>query len=95
MTDDNETGDGFTVNLVRSGKRVFVPDGGSILYALLEEDVQVPFACGVGLCGACWQKVVEGTPEHRDFCLTDEQRAEGAVMICCAGSQTAELSLDL
>ena len=86
---------GFTVHLVRSDKRVFVPEGGSILYALLEQDVPVPYACGVGFCGACWQKVVGGTPEHRDFCLTDEQREEGAVMICCAGSRTAELSLDL
>ena len=95
MADGSEAGEGFTVNLVRSGKRVFVPEGGSILYALLEQDVQVPFACGVGLCGACWQKVVDGTPEHRDFCLTEEQRDEGAVMICCAGSLTPELALDL
>ena len=93
----NESGDagGFTVKLARSGKEVFVPEGGSILYALLEEDVQVPFACGVGICGACWQRTVSGKPDHRDFCLSDEERERGAVMICCAGSLTPTLELDL
>ena len=86
---------GFTVKLNRSGRTVFVPDGGSILFALLEQDVQVPYACGVGICGACWQRVVAGEPDHRDFCLSDEERENGAVMICCAGSKTPELALDL
>ena len=86
---------GFTVRLARTGKDVFVPDGGSILFSLLEADVQVPYACGAGVCGACWQNVVEGEPEHHDFCLSDEQRDNGAVMICCAGSRSSKLTLDL
>ena len=87
--------DGFTVKLARSGKEVFVRQGDSILFELLDEGVQVPFSCGVGICGACWQRVVSGEPDHRDFCLSDEERERGAVMICCAGSLTAELELDL
>ena len=51
MTVADTGADGFTVKLARSGKRVFVPEGGSILFALLDEDLQVPFACGVGICG--------------------------------------------
>ena len=74
MTNETPARDGFTVKLARSGKEVFVPEGGSILFALLDEDVQVPFACGVGICGACWQRVVSGEPDHRDFCLNDEER---------------------
>lgn len=95
MPDETAVADGFTVKLARSGKQVFVPDGGSILFELLQVDVQVPYACGVGICGACWQRVVSGQPDHRDFVLSDEERDSGAVMICCAGSLTPELELDL
>ena len=95
MADETAVAEGFTVKLARSGKRVFVPKGGSILFELLGEDVLVPYACGVGICGACWQRVVSGEPDHRDFCLSDEDRNKGAVMICCAGSLTPELELDL
>lgn len=95
MADETAVADGFTVKLARSGKQVFVRNGGSILFELLQEDVQVPYACGVGICGACWQRVVSGKPDHRDFVLSDEERDKGAVMICCAGSLTPELELDL
>ena len=95
MAVETAVAEGFTVKLARSGKRVFVPKGGSILFELLQEDVQVPYSCGVGICGACWQRVVSGEPEHRDFVLSDEERDNGAVMICCAGSLTPELELDL
>lgn len=95
MADETAVEDGFTVKLARSDKQVFVRKGGSILFELLEEGVQVPYSCGVGICGACWQRVVSGVPDHRDFCLSDEERAKGAVMICCAGSLTPELELDL
>ena len=74
MADEAAVADGFAVKLARSGKRVFVPTGGSILFELLQEDVQVPYACGVGICGACWQRVVSGKPDHRDFVLSDEER---------------------
>ena len=95
MADETAVADGFTVKLARSGKQVFVPNGGSILFELLQEDVQVPYACGVGICGACCQRVVSGKADHRDFVLSDEERDKGAVMICCAGSLTPELELDL
>ena len=42
MPNETAVADGFTVKLARSGKQVFVPKGGSILFELLEEDVQVP-----------------------------------------------------
>lgn len=95
MASEATVREGFTVKLARSDKQVYVRTGGSILFELLQEGVEVPYACGVGICGACWQRVVSGEPEHRDFCLSDEERAKGAVMICCAGSLTPELELDL
>ena len=85
----------FVVKLARSETTVEVPAGGSILYSLLMAGVEVPYACGVGICGACEQNVVSGTPEHRDFVLSEEEQGAGRVLICCAGSRTPELELDL
>lgn len=41
-------------------------------------------------------RVISGIPEHRDSMLTEQERAANeTVMICCAGSQTDSLVLDL
>ena len=52
--------EGFTVKLARSNKSVFVPEGGSILFRLMEEGIQVPFSCGHGICGTCETEVLSG-----------------------------------
>lgn len=88
--------DGFTIRLARSGRTLSVPAGSSILYALLSAGVDVPFNCGTGRCGCCEVGVIEGVPDHRDFVLTAEERARNdSVIICCSGSLTDELVLDL
>jgi vanillate O-demethylase ferredoxin subunit len=88
--------EGFTVKLARSDREIFVRKGGSILFRLLEEGINVPFSCGAGHCGTCETEVISGTPEHRDFVLTDEERTSGKlIMICCSGSKTPELELNL
>ena len=88
--------EGFTVRLARSNTSVFVPDGGSILFRLMEEGVHPPFSCGHGICGTCETDVLSGTPDHRDFVLSDDERESGKViMICCSGSHSPELELDL
>lgn len=86
---------GFTVTLARSGRSFFVPPGSSILDALLNEGVDVAFNCGTGRCGACEVGVVAGIPHHRDRVQTDRGTGGESVMICCSGSLTDELVLDL
>lgn len=87
---------GFTVTLASSGQSIFVPPGRSILYALLNTGVDVRFNCGNGKCGVCEVGVLEGTPDHRDSVLTSGKKAgNDSVMICCSGSVTSELVLDL
>lgn len=90
------TAGGFEVLLHRSGRRIDVPPGKTILDALLDNAVTVQYSCSSGVCGSCRTTVLEGVPDHRDDYLTaEEKRANQSVMICCSGSRTATLVLDL
>jgi ferredoxin-NADP reductase len=87
---------GFIVELARSGREFFIPQGQSILGVLLDEGIDVGYSCELGICGACEQRVIAGVPEHRDSVLTEEEQAENKrVMICCAGCKTERLVLDI
>jgi ferredoxin len=86
----------FEVRLHRSGRTVTVPAGETILETLIEEGVDVVCSCMAGHCGTCETRVIEGTPDHRDSFLGDEERSDNKVMmICCSRSKTAVLVLDL
>ena len=90
------TDGGFDVVLAKSGKRINVPAGNTILDALAAGGVSVPYSCQQGVCGACEVKVLSGTPDHRDMILTDAERASNEIiLICCSGSLSEELVLDL
>lgn len=87
---------GFTVVLAKSGRRVAVPKGATILEALKAHRIAASYSCTEGICGQCETKVLGGTPDHRDSILTEAERAAGkTMMICCSGSHSAELVLDL
>lgn len=87
---------GFEVLLNRSGRRIAVPPGKSILDTLLDQDVSVPYACSNGICGTCLTGVVSGTPDHRDeFLSPDEKRLGRSIVVCCSGSCSPILELDL
>jgi tetrachlorobenzoquinone reductase len=87
---------GFVVELARSGREFVIPEGKSILQVLLDAGVDVDYSCELGICGACEQRVISGTPEHRDAILTEEEQAANTkVMICCAGCKSERLVLDL
>lgn len=87
---------GFEVVLARQGRTLFIPPGKTILEILVHEKVNVPFACSNGVCGTCETHVLEGIPDHRDSFLTDDEKAGNAsMMVCCSGSRTAKLVLDL
>lgn len=86
----------FTVHLSRAGKTLSVPPGISVLDAVLQAGVEVPYSCMSGICGACATRVSDGVPDHRDLVLTDAEREAGDQMIlCCSRSKTPELTLEL
>ena len=87
---------GFTVVLAKSNCSVFVEEGKTILETLLEEGIDPAHSCMEGVCGTCETVVLEGLPDHRDMILTDAERAASrTMMICCSGSKTPKLVLDL
>jgi vanillate O-demethylase ferredoxin subunit len=86
---------GYTVVLSRSGRSVEVAPGKTILDAMLDNDIDVPYSCMEGVCGTCELRVIEGLPDHRDLVLSKEERAANkSLMVCCSGSLTPRLVLD-
>ncbi|MCK1394528.1 PDR/VanB family oxidoreductase [Bradyrhizobium sp. 1] len=87
---------GFEVKLARSDRTVAVEAGKTILESLLEAGISPNYACSEGVCGTCETRVLEGTPDHRDQYLSEEEQASNkTIMICCSGSRTRTLVLDL
>jgi ferredoxin-NADP reductase len=87
---------GFQVKLARSNRTIAVEPGKTILNALLDAGIAVNYACTEGVCGTCETRVIEGIPDHRDLFLgKDEQAANATMMICCSGSKSETLVLDL
>jgi ferredoxin-NADP reductase len=86
----------FEVVLARSGLTLTVEPGQSILEVADKAGINVLFSCREGTCGTCETDVLEGTPEHRDSLLTEQERASNETMfICVSRSLGPRLVLDL
>lgn len=88
-------GEGFDVTLQRSGRRLRVESGQSLLDALLDDGQPVDHACRAGECGSCRVPVLAGTLEHRDTALSEHERVSGRVLCSCISRAHGELVLDL
>ena len=87
---------GYSVRLHRSGQEIPVKAGETMLDALLNAGVNVPFACSEGICGTCRVGVLDGLPDHRDnFLSAEEKSCNGSILVCCSGSRSPVLTLDL
>ena len=86
----------FDVRLARSGGVFSIPADRSIAAVLIEAGVDLPVSCESGVCGTCLCNVLEGTPDHRDYFLTQDEQALGNQMLsCCSRAKTPLLVLDL
>lgn len=91
-----DPGEPFEAVLRRSGRRVPVPSGVSLLGALEQAGVPVRSMCRQGVCGECRVGVLSGAPLHRDLFLSDEEKAaDDSVMCCVSRSSDPYLELDL
>ncbi|WP_232468017.1 PDR/VanB family oxidoreductase [Bordetella genomosp. 13] len=88
-------GQGFDVELARSGRTLRVRPDQTILEVLLDAGVDVEYSCMQGVCGSCRTGVLAGEPEHLDMFLSpEEQAASDCMMICCSRARGARLVLD-
>jgi ferredoxin-NADP reductase len=86
----------FEVELRRTGVTLQVPADRTVLDVVREVVEDVAYSCEEGYCGSCETGVVEGTPDHRDTVLSDEERAGcDRMMICVSRSCSRRLVLDL
>ena len=86
----------IVVEARRSGVRVEVPVGQTILEALEEAGVFVNMQCQSGVCGTCVTPVLEGVPDHRDEFQTEEEHASNEqINVCCSWSRSEVLVLDV
>lgn len=86
----------FMVHLAKSGRDILVPEGKTILAALLEADVDALYSCEEGVCGACETTLLSGEAIHLDSVRkpADHERLR-TIMICCSRAKSASLTLDL
>jgi len=93
---DHSSDGPFELQLERSGKVIEVSAVQSAAQALLEAGIGISLSCEQGVCGTCLTKVLQGTPDHRDLYLTDDEHARNdCFMPCCSRAQTRRLVLDL
>lgn len=86
----------FVAVLQRSGQRIEVPAGCTLLEALEQHGVEIPFSCREGLCRTCETPLCGGVAEHRDHVLSEAERAaQRSIMPCVSRAKSDELLLDL
>lgn len=92
-TEDSQA---FDLHLARSGRIVHVPPNRTAIEVLAEHGIPVAASCRVGICGTCATTVLAGIPDHRDRCLTDEERnRKRSFTPCCSRARTPVLVVDL
>lgn len=86
----------FEVQVASSGALIRVGAQQSVVAALAAAGIQVPVSCEQGVCGTCLTRVIDGTPDHRDMYLTDEEHARGDQFTpCCSRAKSPRLVIDL
>ncbi|WP_218010367.1 PDR/VanB family oxidoreductase [Actinomadura chibensis] len=83
----------FEAVCARSGLRVPVDAGVSLLTALRRAGVRVAGGCLKGVCGSCAVTVLDGVPQHRDSLLTAD--TADRMHACVSRAATPEIVLDV
>lgn len=92
----SDSAPGFLIIAQKSDKRIEVHRNESVLAALRKTGIEIESECEDGVCGTCVVRVLEGTPDHRDFVLTRAERDSGDRMATCVSrSKTPQIVLDI
>lgn len=86
----------FAISVMPSGREFTAEDDETVLDAALRHGVVLPYGCRNGACGSCKARVLAGSIRqgpHVATALSDEERAQGWALLCCANARSA-LSLE-
>ncbi|OWT67304.1 MULTISPECIES: PDR/VanB family oxidoreductase [unclassified Achromobacter] len=87
-------GPAYSINLARTGITIEVESGEPMSTALKRHGITIRTSCEAGICGMCKTNYLGGEPDHRDHCLSTEDKAR-ILTPCVSGSKSAVLTLDL
>ena len=79
------------VEIRQVGRRIAVPESGTILEAALADGIAYPHGCRSGRCGSCKSRLVSGDVDlldHSRFALSEEEKAQGLILACRAVPRT-------
>ncbi|WP_027855053.1 FAD-binding oxidoreductase [Marinobacterium litorale] len=80
--------DMFNVEFSKTGKSVRIAPGETVHAAAAKLGMHIPKACGMGICGTCKVKRIDGEIEmSHNGGITDEDVAEGYFLSCCSVPQ--------
>ncbi|NGN98709.1 hybrid-cluster NAD(P)-dependent oxidoreductase [Grimontia sp. S25] len=76
---------GFSVEFIDEGMSVTVTENETVHAASTKLGVQIPKACGMGICGSCKVRLLSGNVnmEHNGG-ISDEEIEEGYILSCCS-----------
>lgn len=84
------------LTLSKSQLNISVKSNETLLNAVLAANVPVPFSCKTGQCKSC---VVQVSPsadiQHKDNCLTSQERAMGKMCLCVSRPNNDNLIIEL
>ncbi len=87
----------FTITLKPSGQVFTAQADEPILEAAKRKGIILPYSCKNGICGSCKGKVLKGQvaqAEHSASALSNDEKAAGLALFCCATAQT-DLELEI
>ncbi|GAC06432.1 PDR/VanB family oxidoreductase [Paraglaciecola chathamensis] len=93
---DSSHSGSFEVEIGSTGQILEIPANKTVIEVLETFDIEIPFSCESGVCGTCVTRVLDGIPDHRDFFLTEEEKAQNNIFTpCCSRAKSSRLVLDI
>ncbi|PNH10812.1 Ferredoxin-1 [Tetrabaena socialis] len=76
----------YKVEIEHQGKRIdlSVPEGESILLTALDQGMDLPHDCRLGVCMTCPAKLISGKVDQSGSMLSDDVAAKGYTLLCVA-----------
>lgn len=86
----------FDIIIADTGATLTVEADETAIAAMARHGLSIPVSCEQGICGTCLLSVIDGTPDHRDMYLSDQERAANdSFLPCCSRAHTSSLTIQL